>query len=311
VTVSIAVQAGVAEWSMWTTTVRVVTVDPAATAEACRVVANLLADVDAAANRFRTDSELSRLCTGDDGPQPVSDLLWSLLTAAIDGAVMTDGLVDPTVACTLNDLGYDRTITAVPTDSGRLLPLQVRRPVGWQSIGMDECTRTATLPRGCQLDLGATAKAWAADEGAAAAASTTGTGVLVGLGGDIAVSGAAPEEGWLVAVADDHARPGADAPQVVIRSGGLATSSTTTRRWRRSTHRLHHIIDPRTARPASDHWRTVSVAAGSCFDANVAATAAIIHGVTAVDWLTERRLPARLVASDRSVTAVAHWPGRA
>ena len=303
---------GTVEWSMWTTTVRVVTADPAAVHEASRLVADVLVDVDQAASRFRVDSELSRLNACDEGAShAVSDVLWSLLVAAVQAAEATEGLVDPTIACSLNDLGYDRTITSLSVDSGRPLPLQVRRPIGWQHVVLDERRHVVEVPRGCQLDLGATAKAWAADRAAAVAAERTETGVLVSLGGDIAVAGPPPACGWVVAIADDHACPGPGDPTVVMRAGGLATSSTTTRRWRRAHERLHHIIDPRTARPARECWRTVTVAAASCLDANVAATASIIRGASAAGWLSEQGLPARLVAISGSVSRVAQWPAEA
>ena len=56
---------------------------------------------------------------------------------------------------------------------------------------------------------GATAKALAADRIAARAADAAGCGVLVSLGGDVAIAGEPPGEGWQVGVADDHAGPAA------------------------------------------------------------------------------------------------------
>jgi thiamine biosynthesis lipoprotein len=163
------------------------------------------------------------------------------------------------------------------------------------------------LPAGIRLDLGATAKALAADRAAAAAARAGGgAGVLVSLGGDIALGGPAPAAGWAVHVAEDH-RAGPDAPgqTIALRSGGLATSSTTVRRWGPGAH---HIIDPATGLPAGGCWRTASVAAGSCVDANIASTAAIVRGASAAAWLAEWRMPARLVGRDGAVLAVAGWP---
>jgi len=90
-------------------------------------------------------------------------------------------------------------------------------------------------------------------------------------------------------------------------SGGLATSSTTVRRWRSGTVELHHLVDPRTGRPAESPWRTVSVAAGSCVDANVASTASFLLD-DAPAWLESRGLPARLVRIDGETTVVAGWP---
>ena len=71
---------------------------------------------------------------------------------------------------------------------------------------------------------------------------------------------------------------------------------------------LHHILDPRTGLPAAPVWRTVSVAAATCADANTAATAAIIRGDKAPPWLTSLNLPARLVSVEGTITTVAGWP---
>ena len=117
-------------------------------------------------------------------------------------------------------------------------------------------------------------------------AGATGVGVLVSLGGDVAVAGPPPEEGWPIRITDDHADPlEAGGPIVTITSGGLATSSTSVRRWARGGQVLHHLIDPSTGAPAAEVWRTVSVAAGSCVDANIASCAAVIMGAAAPSWL--------------------------
>ena len=181
---------------------------------------------------------------------------------------------------------------------------------GWRQVLLQENPPRARLAGGAQLDLGATAKAWAADRCAEIITRRLGCGVLVSLGGDIAVAGPVPAGGWRIRVTDDHAA-GPDAPgqTVAISSGGLATSSTTVRAWTRDGRRMHHIVDPATGEPARSCWRTVSVAAGSCADANIASTAAIVRGPAAVGWLRELGLPARLVRADGSAETTAGWPG--
>ena len=163
--------------------------------------------------------------------------------------------------------------------------------------------QSLTLPAGVRLDLGATAKAWAADRSAARITSRLGCGVLVSLGGDIAVAGPAPDGGWRIRVQDVTGAPG-DPPAgpyalIAIRDGGLATSSTAARRWQRGGDVLHHILDPRTGLPAEPVWRTVSVAAGSCADANAASTAAVIRGRRALGWLAQLGLPGPAGRRDR------------
>jgi thiamine biosynthesis lipoprotein len=180
---------------------------------------------------------------------------------------------------------------------------------GWPNVELDPGAGQARLRDGARLDLGATAKAWAADRCAELIAGRVGGGVLVSLGGDIAVAGPAPDGGWRVRVTDDHAAgPDAAGQTVAITSGGLATSSTTVRAWSRDGRRMHHIVDPATGQPARSCWRTVSVAAGTCTDANAASTAAIVRGAAAVAWLEDLALPARLVREDGSVEVTAGWP---
>jgi thiamine biosynthesis lipoprotein len=164
------------------------------------------------------------------------------------------------------------------------------------------------LPRGTELDLGATAKALGSDRIAAAVAEATGADVLVSLGGDIAVKGA-PEGGWPIRVTDDSRRADGPGQTVAISAGGLATSSTTVRRWLAGAVEVHHIVNPATGGPAAEHWRTVSVAADSCVGANVASTAAILKGAAAVPWLGSLGVAARLVRADGTVERTAGWPG--
>jgi thiamine biosynthesis lipoprotein ApbE len=180
---------------------------------------------------------------------------------------------------------------------------------GWEAIELDRDRATLRIPPGMQLDLGATAKAWAADRAAKAVYEATGSGVLVSLGGDISTAGPAPTGGWRVHVTDDH-RSAADAPgqTISVADGGLATSSTTVRRWRHEGRTMHHILDPATGSPVREVWRTVSVAAIDCADANIAATAAIVRGERAPEWLTELGLPARLVGHDGHILTVGPWP---
>jgi FAD:protein FMN transferase len=287
--------------------------DPQAGAAAARRIADReLAAIDVACSRFRPDSELTALNeAAGRGPRPVSPLFAQLLAAALRAARLTGGDVDPTCARALAGLGYDRDFADVRA-AGEFPP-RLTGPVGpvpgWRRVHLDRAGRRAWLDRGVQIDLGATAKAWAADRCAQVIAAELDCGTLVSLGGDISVAGPAPADGWRVRVTDDHAAP-ATAPgqTVTINSGGLATSSTTVRAWVVGGRPVHHIIDPATGEPVRSCWRTVSVAAGTCTDANTASTAAIIRGAAAIDWLHAIGVPARLVRHDGTVETTSGWP---
>jgi thiamine biosynthesis lipoprotein len=298
---------GEAAWRALGTGVRLVSTDPAGLAAARQVVERELAAIDLAASRFRDDSEVSRLAAAGGRAVPVSPLLAAALGAALRAARLTGGAVDPTAGATLADLGYDKDFTLVRPGSGRLT---VRRLPGWRSVELDAEAGTVRVPPGTVIDLGATAKAFTADRAAQLAAEAAGCGVLVGLGGDIAVAGPAPAGGWQVRVTDDHAHTDGG-QRVAISSGGLATSSTTVRRWRRGGRDLHHLLDPATCAPVDGPWRTVSVAAGCCLDANVASTATIVLADRGLRWLAGTGLPGRLVSHDGTVHRVGDWPREA
>lgn len=298
---------------IWSTTATLVVTDGDRLTPAQAELRIVLAEVEAACSRFRPDSEINRLLARPGRPVTLSATLNAVLAAALRVASATGGLVDPTVAAAVVAAGYDRDIAAVldralaggRSDAG----IAPGGPVpGWDRLDHDPAAARLTVPPGVGIDLGATAKAFAADQAVARIAERVGGGVLVGLGGDLAVAGPAPDGGWRIAVADDHRARAAGHQTVSITSGGLATSSTTTRRWPTAAGWRHHIIDPRTGRNPDSRWRTASVAAASCVDANAAATAAIVLGDAAPAWLAERHLPALLVDVDGTTRPVADWP---
>jgi thiamine biosynthesis lipoprotein len=300
--------------------------------QACAILERQLDELDRACSRFREDSELMRVNAGAGRTIRVDPLLIEALELALRAAELTDGDVDPTVGAALVLAGYDRDmqlldrISLVPGNahteaypSPAIAPhLRATLHSRWRVIELDRECRTVRIPRGVKLDLGATAKAWAADRAALAIREVVGCGVLVSLGGDISTAGPAPsgelaeggaQAGWRIHVTDDH-RSGPEAPgqTISITGGGLATSSTTVRRWRYRKQTMHHIIDPSSGAPAEEVWRTVSVAASNCADANIAATAAIVRGARAPEWLAGLGLPARLVDCDGNVRTVGDWP---
>jgi thiamine biosynthesis lipoprotein len=303
-----------ASFSALGTTAVVVVAEAAALARARSLLEHELEQIDVACSRFRPDSELAIANAAGGREVAVSRLFAHALQVGLDAARDTGGLVDPTLGAQLRAAGYDRTFALVRVrDSWQIVPRS--HPVDtWREVELDVERGLVRVPPGVELDLGATAKALAADRAAQAIAEETGTGTLVSLGGDLAVSGEPPLGGWCVRIADDHRTapdstlPGSSGPRVLVATGGLATSSTTVRSWQTDRGPAHHLLDPASGLPADGPWRTVSVAANSCVEANVASTAAIILGHDASAWLALRGLPARLAGRDGSVSYVAGWP---
>jgi thiamine biosynthesis lipoprotein ApbE len=278
-------------------------------ASARAAVETVLDAVDRVYSRFRDDSEIVGLNSQAGRRVSISPLLADAIAAGLRAARLTDGAVDPTVGRAMRAIGYDTDFSLVPSDGG---PIELRLEAipGWQVVDLSVARRDIRVRRGVELDLGSTGKALAADLAAAAAFAAMGRGgVLVSLGGDIAVRGSAPPGGWRVLVAEDSETPAdGDGETVAIQMGAIATSSTTVRRWRRGDRTLHHLVDPRTGGPVVSPWRTASVVAATCVDANTAATAAIVMGEAAIPWLEATGLAARLVAVDGAITRVGGWP---
>jgi thiamine biosynthesis lipoprotein len=310
-----ATQPDFALWEALGTSIVLRVADPRVLAPARAAVEHELDAIDLALSRFREDSELSRANAHAGRSLKASPLFIEALELALRAAELTGGDVDPTLGRALELAGYDRDRRELVATAGEPEPpkraaiLSAQSRAGWRTVIVDREAGAFRTAPGVKLDLGATAKAWAADRSAQAAARACGCGVLLGVGGDIATCGPAPATGWPIRVTDDHRSDlSAEGQTVWIHAGGLATSSTAVRRWSHGGHSMHHILDPRTGMPTRSRWRTVSVAAASCADANIATTAAIVRGEAAPAWLSALGLPARMVDGSGNVTTVADWP---
>jgi thiamine biosynthesis lipoprotein ApbE len=299
---------GVYRARVWSTSVDLIVTDHRRVIAAAEELHGILSQVERVASRFLPDSEVSRLQRSASAEEPVrvSPELLELVQVALRSARLSDGAVDPTVGNAMCRIGYDRDFSSVRSGVEGDLP-EPGPVVGWRSVSVDTERATITMPEGTSLDLGATAKAWAADHAAYSIASHLDCGVLVSIGGDVAIGGEAPPGGFAVGIADVCSDQRSSLT-VAIASGGIATSGTGNRHWRIGSHQVHHLLDPATGLPVVSPWTTVSVAAGNCVDANTASTAAMIIGGRASRWLDEQRLPSRLVRSDGTTVVVAGWP---
>jgi FAD:protein FMN transferase len=291
-------------WQAWSCTVRLTVDDPVVLGAAAGALKALMDRVDKAASRFRPDSELSAVNTRAGSMVPVSRLLVDLVDVSLVAASMSGGAVDPTVGAAVAAAGYDSDIEIVRTRLPK--PTGVASPApGWQQVRLNRKVAMVGIPTGTSLDLGATAKAWTADRAAVVLSKRHGCAVLVEIGGDLRAAGT-PAEPWAIRVAE---REGEQGVAVTLAHGGLTTSTRTARSWLTPTGHAHHVIDPRTGRPADGRWRTASVWAPTAVRANTFSTALVATGEAALGRLTLAGHPARLIAGDGEITELSGWPG--
>ncbi len=231
-------------------------------------------------SRFRPESELNRVNSAPAAVLTTSRLFASVVRAALGAASATGGLVDPTLGQAIEAAGYDRDFSLLP--AGHEHPLGPTAPGRWSALRLHG--RLLSRPVGMQIDLNGVVKGLAVD---ASLDLIRGDGFVVA-GGDVAARG-----GAVVGLP----RGGA----LSLLSGGVATSGRTHRRWRRGGTWQHHLIDPRTGRPARSRWDEVTVVAASCVAADIAAKAAFLLSHEGPNWLDERGLPGRFVAGDEIV----------
>lgn len=286
------------ELELWTTHAVVLTTDHAAIDRVRSEVLAELGRIELACSRFRADSEVSRIARRPGVPFMVSPVLAELLNEAKRAEEWTGGAVSVTVGADVQRLGYDKRWAGLTTG-----PSAARAP--WAPLGYDAIVGTYVGAPGEVLDFGSIGKAIAADRIAALIAERAGCGVLVNLGGDIAIAGRAPVGGWRISIDDDLS----SRPTVALREGALATSSTLRRSWRTEDGvARHHIVDPRTGENPAPYWACVSVAAARAVDANAAATASIVLGDRAPRFLAAQGMCARLTAIDGRREYVGGWP---
>ena len=244
---------------------------------ALRDVQDLFAYVEAAASRFRPESELSRLNKSAGRPFKASHLLFTLVFEALIAAKATGGIFDPTILMPLITAGYDRSFELLEHD--KVSPAFRPESFGahsWRDVKLDAQTRTIVLPPGCGLDLGGIGKGWTVDR--AAERLQLFNNYAVDAGGDIFTSGVQSDGSqWTVGVEDPLNR-GSDLMIISVRDRAVATSTTARRRWSTQGRECHHLIDPRTGLPSESGVISATVVAESVASAEVLAKVALLLG---------------------------------
>lgn len=255
--------------------------EPAAEQVVADAVCRDFAAAERRFSRFRGDSEIAALNRAE-GPARVSAALFAALQRARGYHALSDGLFDPCVGGALAALGYDRSFAPGALDREAASPPPPAATMA--EVELDARSLTVTLPRGARLDLGGMIKGFTADR---ASRRLPATGA-VDAGGDAVVRGAGPDgEGWLVDV-EDPRDPRAVLLTLRARDRAVATSAPNRRRWRVGGREQHHLVDPRTGRPATTDLLQVTALAPAAELAEVIAKAAFFLGARAARRFVER-----------------------
>ncbi len=278
---------------------------------------DLLDHLEACWSRFLPDSDVSRLNLAGGQPMQVDPTTITLLTAMIDAWHTTERRFDPTTLHALMAAGYrfsvedPRRVTILPSGEVRLDGVDHADPTladpTLADVEIDRAASTVRVPAGLAIDAGGIGKGLAADLAVAHLLRVGAVGAMVSIGGDISMGGRPPEGGWNVLVERPH-RGEHDVDGLVgtiaLGGGGVATSSTTSRRWRHDGTERHHVIDPWTSSPSTTDLSAVTVVARSGWLAEAHATAAILSGSRhVIDYLDRHELSGLAVTADNRVLA--------
>jgi thiamine biosynthesis lipoprotein len=268
----------------------------------------LFAEIDRRLSRFHPGSELSRLNADPRACVPASPLLRAAVSAALRAARVSGGLVDPTVLGALHRAGYEQSRALVEAaalpDALSSAPPRRRAysdpAARWRAVEVDDAAGVIRRPRGLELDLGGSAKGWAADL-LADRLERPGR-CAIDCGGDMRVT-AGSGAPWEVRVR--HPLTGAIARTLLVREGGVATSGIDARLWqRRDGGFAHHLIDPATGAPAWTGLVAATALASTAVEAEALAKAALLSGPAAGRRLLRAHHGGVLVHDDGTVDPV-------
>lgn len=276
---------------------QVITVDGPAGLGA--TAAALVADLERRWSRFVADSDVSRLNAASERPVQVHADTLTLVATMVEAWRLTAGRYDPTVLPVLVRSGY-----AASLDDPRLVTrLCAEDPTADPSgIVVDGAASTVTLPAGLSLDPGGIGKGLAADIVVGRLLDAGAAGALVSIGGDMSMAGRSPHpDGWIL-VLEDAEPHSPDLGTIAVSGGGVATSSTRSRRWMDQGVERHHLVDPRTRSEATTDLAAVTVVAPTAWEAEAHATAALLVGSElALDHLRAHDLSGLAIGLDGTV----------
>lgn len=273
------------------------TVTRAEDADLLQQVPDWFADWEARFSRFQPTSELNQLNGYAGQWVSISAEMSEVVGLALEAAKATNGLFNPLILPALIAAGYDRSFDLL-TDADRDRAVDVAPIADWHDVQHDGLGKRVYLPAGAAFDLGGIVKGWAAQKTADRLQASG--ACLIDAGGDIAAHGSPDiSAGWQIGL--PRTRDGEDIlGTVVLTDNAIATSGVDHRRWTQGDQVQHHLIDPRTGRPAVSDARSATVIAPNGVQAEIWAKVTLIAG--SCDLAQQAGIAALLVHHDLSLS---------
>jgi thiamine biosynthesis lipoprotein len=246
--------------------------DPAAARAALEWGFVEIARLEGLLSTWREDSELSALNRAAGDWRPVSQETGAALDAALAVAAETDGAFEPTIRPLLRAWGFEGGAPRVPSDA-ELRAL--RGLVDFRRLERQGGRARLAAP-GMGVSLGGIGKGFIADAVLRGLRERGIPAALVAASGDLACYGGTGQRPWPIAV-EDPDRPGEALARFDLREGGVSTSAPTWRAFESGGERYHHLLDPRSGRPARG-TRSLTVVSSSATRADALSTALFVMG---------------------------------
>ncbi|MFA6309338.1 MAG: FAD:protein FMN transferase [Clostridia bacterium] len=240
---------------------------------------NRVQEIDDTMSAFKPLSDISRLNqSAGERPVPINPETLYLLSYAKKISEMSEGAFDITIRPLVELWGISKKLNFIPTQ-GEID--EAKKLVNFKDLELDKINGTSFLKKqGQAVDLGGIAKGYAAEEVKRILIEGGVKSSIINLGGNAITIGTQPDnQPWFVGVQNPTAPAGEFFGMISSVNKTIVTSGCNERFFMKDGVRYHHIIDPRTGKPAQSGLLSVTLVCDNSVDADALSTAVFVLGI--------------------------------